>query len=236
MDYYSNYLTVDVHDIDHNGVASASSLMRYIQSAAQSQLTDKGLSYDRLRELNRAFILSRITLEFNESVRAYDRLEAMTFPCHSHAFTFLRCYQLKRGDDIIGRAVSAWALVDTEKHSLVKVNDFELGIKTYAPLDLALARIVMPCELTKIGKYHVNYGDIDQNKHMNNTKYPDMYSNFLPLDGKRIDKITISYLNEAPMGSILTVDRAFSDDNYYFRTTRADGKVNSEAKIHLTSI
>ncbi len=236
MEYFSSDIEVDVHEVDYNGVARASALMRYIQTAAQSQLTENGLSYDELRRRNKAFILSRIKLEFPENLYAYDKLKAQTFACHSHGFTFLRCYRLLKGDRIVGKGVSAWALVDTEKHSLIKVNDFDLGLETYTPLDLSLTRVVMPDELLTIGKYHVNYGDLDQNKHMNNTKYPDMYSNYLPLDGKRIDSITISFLNEAPHGEILSVLRGYENGNYYFRTLRRDGKINSEAEIHLSDI
>ncbi len=236
MNYFTSDIEVDVHEIDYNGVARASALMRYIQTAAQSQLTENGFSYDELKNRNKAFILSRIKLEFTENVYAYDKLAAQTFPCHSHAFTFLRCYRLLKGGSVIGRGVSAWALIDTAKHSLVKVNDFDLGLETYTPLDLPLSRIVLPEEMLTVGKYHVNYGDLDQNRHMNNTKYPDMYSNYLPLDGKRIDSITISYLNEAPHGEVMTVLRGFQNGNYYFRTVRRDGKVNSEAEIHLTDI
>ena len=71
---------------------------------------------------------------------------------------------------------------------------------------------------------------------MNNTTYPDMYSNFLPLENKRIAEITINYNKEAPAGDILTVYRGESDGVYYFRTVRGDGAVNSEAEIRLADI
>jgi len=77
MNYYYKDYEVDVHNIDYNGVCKASALMRYIQSTAQSQLTDKGLSYDQLKEKKKAFILSRIKLEFTEPVRAYDKLRGV---------------------------------------------------------------------------------------------------------------------------------------------------------------
>lgn len=236
MNYYSKNFEVDVHEVDYNGVARTSSLMRIIQTTAQQQLTDNNLSYDQLKSHGRAFVISRIRMEFTEDVRAYDKLTGVTFPCHSHGYSFLRCYQLLRGDKTIGRAVSVWALLDTDTHALVRVNDFELGLETFESLDYALSRIVMPSEMTEVGKYEVSYATLDQNKHMNNTTYPDMYSNFLDLDGKRIEEITINYLNEAPAADTLTVFRAERDGYYYFRTVRSDGKVNSEAEIRLVDI
>ena len=233
---YRNELEVDIHDVDYNGVARTSSLMRYLQTAAQSQLTEGGMSYDRMKGMRRAFLLSRITMEFTEPVRAYDRLTSLTFPCESRGYSFLRCYALEREGRTIGRAVSVWALIDTESHSLVRVNNFELGLTTHDPNGLELARFAVPTELVEVGKYRVCYGDTDQNRHMNNTRYPDMYATFLPLTGKRIHTISINYKNEAPIGSLLSVQRAEKDGVYYFRTVREDGEINSEAEIFLTDI
>ena len=236
MQYYKKEIFADIHDVDLNGVARTSSLMRYIQGAAQAQLTDNGLSYDTLKEKKRAFILSKIKMEFTEPVRAYDHLCALTFPCESRGYSFLRCYGLERNGITIGRAVSVWALIDTDTHSLVKVNDFNLGLETYSPLDISLTRFSMPADIAEVGKYTVTYSVTDQNRHMNNTAYPDMYSEFLPLEKKRIEGLSISYLNEAPSGEVLTVFRGYSDGFYYFRTVRSDGKINSEAEIKLTEI
>ena len=236
MQYFKTDITVDIHDVDFNGVARASALMKYIQSAAQSQLTENGMSYDELKLKKRAFLLSKVKIELTSTVRAYEKLTAITFPCNSRGYSFLRCYKLQRNGETIGRAASVWALIDTSTHSLIRVNDFDLGLQTYDTLDMPLTRIVIPSNIEDVGTYTVNYSDTDQNKHMNNTRYPDMYSNFLPLENKRIESITIFYSNEAPMGEKLTVQRAYSDGIYYFRTVREDGKVNTEAEIKICDI
>ena len=236
MSVFRTQITVDIHDVDFNGVARFSSLMRYIQAAAQNQLTESGLSYEELKAKNRAFIISRIKVEFEIPVRAYDRLEAVSFPCHSRGYSFLRCYELESDGEPIARAISAWALVDTDSRALVRVKDFNLGLPLLPALPLALSRISVPADIVDVGKYGVHYGDVDQNMHMNNTKYPDMYSNFLPLKNKMITRINISYLNEAAIGDKLQIMRACQNDVFYFRTVRGDGMVNSEAEIQLRDL
>ena len=94
----------------------------------------------------------------------------------------------------------------------------------------------MPAELSEVGTYTVSYADTDQNRHMNNTRYADMYASFLPMEGMRIRSLSISYLAEAPMGEVLRVFRVFKDGVYYLRTVRADGKTNTEAEIILEKI
>ncbi len=227
---------VDVHDVDYNGIAKTSSILRYIQTAAQSQLTDNGMSYDRLKEMGRAFILSRLKLEVLRPLTAYTPLTAISYPCESRGFSFLRCYALESDGEIVARAISAWALIDITNRSLVRVSDFNLGLPMLPQNGLVLSHTRMPSGLVDIGGYGVHYGDVDQNMHMNNTKYPDMYSNFLPLKGKMIRSISINYSNEAQIGEKLRVQRAEENGIYYFRTLRSDGSVNSEAEIELRNI
>ena len=227
---------VDVHDVDFNGVAKTSSIMRYIQTAAQCQLTDNGMSYDNLKSNKRAFILSRLKLEVLRPLRAYTPLTAITYPCESRGYSFLRCYALESDGELVARAISVWALIDTESRSLVRVNDFNLGLPTLPQNGIILGAMRMPSTLVDIGGYGVHYGDVDQNRHMNNTKYPDMFSSFLPLENKMIRSITINYSSEAAMGDKLRVQRAEEGGFFYFRTVRSDGKVNSEAQIELCDI
>ena len=237
MQFKTN-VCVDIHDVDYNGVARLSSLMRYIQSAAQTQLTVNGKSYEELRKMNRGFILSRIKMEFTEPVRAYEPLTAVTYPCESRGYSFLRCYALEKDGRTIGKAVSIWALIDTETRALVKVNDFELGLDLHEPHNLELTRFTVPSIMKEVGTYTVNYGDVDQNRHMNNTRYPDMYSSFLPLEGKRIRTLSINYRAEARSGEKLRVELAegLIPNSYYIRTIREDGVVNSEAEALLEDL
>lgn len=227
---------VDIHDVDYNGVAKTSSILRYIQTAAQCQLTDSGISYDNLKKSNRAFLLARMKLEIARPLPAYTPLTAITYPCESRGYSFLRCYALESDGEIVAKAISVWALIDTKSQALVRVDDFNLGLPTLPQNGLVLGAMKIPSTLMDIGGYGVHYGDVDQNRHMNNTKYPDMYSNFLPLDGRMIRSISINYQNEAQIGEKLRVQRVEENGIFYFRTMRSDGKVNSEAKIELMNI
>ena len=233
---YRMKIDVDIHDVDFNGIAKTSSILKYIQTAAQSQLTDNGMSYDQLKESGRAFILSRLKLEIIKPLRAYTPLTAISYPCESRGYSFLRCYALESDGEVVARAISAWALIDVKSRSLVRVDDFDLGLPLLPQNGLILGRTKLPSCLIDVGGYGVHYGDVDQNMHMNNTKYPDMYSNFLPLKGRMIKSISINYSNEAEIGEKLRVQRAEENEIYYFRTLKSDGTVNSQAEIELCDI
>ena len=156
MSEFSTNLTVNIHDVDFNGIAKASSIMRYIQTAAQDQLTENGMSYDELRARNRGFILSRIRLEIDAPLRAYTKLKAFSYPCESRGYSFIRCYRLECEGVTVARAISVWALVDTESRSLVRVKDFELGLTLLPPLDMSIGHIKMPDSIIDVGGYGVH--------------------------------------------------------------------------------
>lgn len=236
MSMYTVPILTEMHDVDVNGVCRASTLLRYLQIAANSQLADHGMTYDALKGEGRAFILSRIAMEFTESPRAYVPIVAATAACESRGFRFLRTYELRREDTVIGRAVSVWALIDTDTHALIRTNDFSMPV-ALAPAPASLpAPIRFPEEPTEVGRYTVTYAELDQNGHMNNTHYPDIYANFLPIEGQRIATLSIAYLKEARGGDVLRVERGGREGVYYFRTVLPSGEVNSEAELTLAPL
>ena len=236
MKPFKIFTEVNTHDVDFNGIAKTSSILRYLQSAAQGQLTANDMSYDALIARKRAFILSRITLEILKPIREGVPLSAISFPCESRGFSFIRCYGLECDGEPVARAISVWALLDTDTRALIRASDFDLPLPCLPPIDLELEHIRLPKAMTEVGRYGVHYGDVDRNMHMNNTKYPDMYANFLPMQGKMIKRISINYASEAPIGECLTVNMASDGDTYYFRTIKQDNSTNSEAKVELIDI
>ncbi len=236
MTGYKLKTQVDIHDVDYNGIAKTSSIMKFMQTAAQSQLTENGMSYNQLKARSRAFVISRFNLEIMRALPAYTPITAISYPIESRGYSFLRCYELETDGIPVARAVSAWALLDTETKALVRVNDFDLGLPILPSLSLTLPHIKLPSEISDIGSYGVHYGDVDQNMHMNNTKYPDMYSNFIPLPGRMIRRLAVNYISEAALGEKLKVQRASRANIFYFRTLRQDGRINSEAEIEICDI
>ena len=62
-------------------------------------------------EKYRAFLVARIRMEFDEPIYAYQRLTAITYPCESRGYSFLRCYRLEKEGVTVGRAASASLIV-----------------------------------------------------------------------------------------------------------------------------
>ena len=82
----------------------------------------------------------------------------------------------------------------------------------------------------------MNYGTNTYRAFMNNTRYPDMLCDFMPdMNGKRMSRVTMSFVGEAALGRVLTVLRGEQDGVYYFRTVDGD-RVCLEAEVEVVEI
>lgn len=221
---------------DAQGNLRAGAILRYMQEAAANAMAADGMSYDALAAQGRVFVISKITLSIYSDIHANEEIEVETWATESARASFNRAYRVVRGGSVVAEAVSVWALVDVQRKRLVTVADAALPYREDAPLDLELpARIPIQSDsLVLVDERRVRYSDIDRNRHMNNTVYADMLCDYVFRTGAgRISKMSISYINEAPLGCELKVYFCADDDTYYIRTVREDGKINCEAEIIL---
>lgn len=244
---YEEIFEVNAHMTDADGICRASEVLRLLQEAANRQLEHRGPTEADLRAQGRAFLLSRISVSILRPLRAYEKVVTASWPCpSSRGFSFDRNYAL----DLLAPdgsrtpaacAVSQWALIGTADKKLLRVEDGGVDYVHDEAVSAALPlrfRIPRDAVLTEVGRKEILYSDADKNRHMNNTHYPDLYCDRLPMEGRRVSAFSVAFLSEAPLGDVLSVERTASPDAdgvYYFRTRRlSDGAVNTEAMVKLT--
>ena len=161
-----------------------SALLALMQETANLQFERAGRSLDVLRdEKGLAFILGRLALDMPTPLFAYDTVTVETFTCPSHGAGFLRGFRVLRGDEVVARGASQWALVDLAAKRLTPVEQAPFCFedepleKTQMPLRFAASADAV---FEPVGERRVQYADIDYNMHMNNARYPDMVCDFLP--------------------------------------------------------
>lgn len=233
---YTFNAVVTPHDLDINNIASSSSVLRYMQEAAYRHLTVCPPTMDELRAENKVFVLSRLSFSIYDEIRFDDKLEISTWPSESKGVSFPRSTRVRRNGDIVAELVSVWALIDPVKKTLWKADAYNPDFEYEEPIELDLpVRLRIPSDVTLslVGEHTVAYQDVDLNRHLNNTHYPDLICGFLPsMMGKRVVQMAINYLHEAPLGETLKVYISKEDDGvFYVRTVLHDGSVNVEAQI-----
>ncbi len=231
---------INSHACDYHSIVRPGAAMTYLQEAANLQLRTYGPTDPELRSMGRAFVLSRIDVHLHEPILGYERLTAETWAAPSHGFSFLRHHRLLRDGKVITEATSVWALIEIATKHPLRTTEYQPNF-TEEPLPEGAEpqRLRLPRgEMEYAGKYTVRYADADLNGHMNNTVYADMLCGFLDLRERRVNRLSINYFNEAPLGDELSVYRlgGSTEDETFFRSLRADGKTNVEAAFYTEKI
>ncbi len=237
MKFSRNY-TVQWHDTDAARRVRPSRLLVYMQETSSHHVASTGLSLDELRDRKSlAFILSKIRLAIHKPLGAFEEITVETWTNPSRGFSSGRSFRILRGDEVIAEADTTWALVDTEERKLHKMEETGYQFEDEAPVELDLpARVRFPAGIAfeKLGERAIVYSDLDYNMHMNNTRYPDMLCDYLPLEEVgRIRGMTLSYLREAAYGDVITVLGGTDGSLRYFRTVNSEGATCLEAVVVL---
>ena len=234
---FSEKYTTAWHDTDAFRRVRPSQMLVYMQEVSNHHMSACGMSLDDLRDKRGlAFILSKIRLEIFAPLYAFEDIEVETWTCPSRGFVIRRFYRIMRGDEVIAVADTVWALVNTNTRELVRWEECgEYDFADEEPVDLDLPirfRLPTGAELASVGSRRIVYSDLDYNMHMNNTKYPDMLCDYLPLeDTGKIRGFVLSYLREAAFGDTLDVRMYRQGENAYFRTVNENGQTCLEAHI-----
>lgn len=235
MIHSENYKTT-WHDTDCNRNVRPTRILTYFEETSNSHMIAVGQPLDDIRDkAGLGFILSRLAIRFYKPLAAYKNIKVETWTSEGRAFSTLRSFRLKDGEDVVAEALTLWALVDINEHKPVKISSYLFGFEHEAPIEIdAPARVAFPkdLELEKVGERQIFFSDCDYNMHMNNTRYPDMICDFLPdIKEKRLSSLTLSFVREAALGQTLAVYRAQKDERtYLFRTVDIGGNTCLEAE------
>ena len=237
---FSYEFRVSSQDVDLNGIASATAVMRYIQESANLQHEHYGPTLDEIRKSGTAFILSRVALDIYKPIYAQDILRVTTWLNDAHGYGYTRSTAVQRNDERVAAMTAFWGAINIEERRPIRVEEIKLGFGTDEDkLDMAspVRFRANGADFNELGDYKVVYGDCDENVHLNNTNYPRIFCGFVPdMLGKRVTNLSINYLYEARLGASFKVFSAENDGVTVFKTILENGSVGSEARMVLADI
>lgn len=233
---YSDKTTVFGQDVDMNGNLRPSALLAKMEDAGSHQMEVCPPSNDDLREQGMAFVISRLLLRIDRLPHEGEVTDARSFATTSQGVSHNRCYRVFVGDVCVAEAYTAWALLNFREHKLVRVGELaQIGGEPEPPIDVGIpARESFPAAdaFEIVGVREVYYSDVDRNGHLNNTKYLNWLCDFVPkIAHKTLRTANVSFVSEAPLGEVLTVQRAAVAGRYFFKMIRRDGKLCCEAVL-----
>ncbi len=225
------------YDVFYNKTHKLSSIYKYFQQIAREDLDDVGLTYETLLSSGMVFVLAKMKSVFYKPIFSSDEIKLESSHRKVKGVSFIRDYILTKGGEIVGETSSYWVLMDINSRRLCRPNVLESSLNS--PKELCSFEIedrfsfpdnVQSSKYT----YTVVFSDIDENNHMNNTRYPDVCLD--AVEGISADSfvsgLRIDYISEAKLGEELFIEYTNVDNTYYFAAqNRTTGKKCFDAEI-----
>ena len=219
-------LTVTSFDVMPDREIKPSALFRYYQQVAREHLDSLGLVLDVMLEKRCVFVITRMKQVFYSSIRDYDEISIKTSSRVIKGAVFTRDYCVTRDGETVAEASTQWALIDLDSRRIcrpsVYADYFDVQEELCSFTDIK--KSVMPESFDGKATYRVVFSDIDENYHMNNTRYTDICLDVIGgLDkGEVISEISIDFLSEARFGETLEIHIGRLDDGYCFSAENLD--------------
>ncbi len=242
---FTTEMKTNWHDTDASRCVRPSKILEYMQETADIQCAASGMPLDGLRdEKGLAFIVGSIAMTLHAPLHSNEKITVKTWSKLAKSFIFTRYFEIFRGEQLIAEAATNWVLIDLNTKAMVRGSEHpEIAEALYydepIPPEALPPRVRIPRdeEMLPVGERRIVYSDIDYNMHMNNTRYPDMLCDFIPemAEGGTLKSLSLSYIKEAPLGAILTLERGAThgDGSFFMRTRNSADEVCLEALIKI---
>ena len=205
---YEKNIKVRYSEMDFNLVLKPSALLQNFQDLASINAEELGFGYSYIIKQNLAWFLLKYRIEFVDYPKEKYDLKIKTFPRGCNKLFAFRDFEVYDNEALLGRAASAWALVDINKKSMVSAAQILSDNKNMPPYekkenDLVYSKIPQITNVNKEKTFEIRYDDLDVNMHVNNVNYIIWAFETLDFDfrkNKKLKALDIVYKKEIKYG------------------------------------
>ena len=233
--------TVLYSETDARGLISLPAIFSLFQEGALLHAEQLGFGASYCQQEGLMWVLSRLMLELDAFPRHRSRLELHTWPKKPQGPFALRDFRIIDEDGTtLARATSSWLLLKLETMRPVRPQPL------FAPYPLETLGDALSDPAGKISEddaackceleVEARYSDLDQNMHVNNTRYVRWFLDcFSPNDMKHDGNLRfcINYLKEASFGDRIRLCRYDSHSSSTVRGFLKDGSQSFTARMWL---
>lgn len=224
---------IHTYDADFNNKVKISSIFNYMQESATNHADHLRVGHKDLLEKDLFWVLSRVKIEISNFPNQGEEIRLETWPKGIDKLFALRDFYIYNSENkVIGRATTAWLMVDTKRMRPQRPKFFVERIPSFKNEHALLevpGKILEAEEKIFISDKKVKYTDIDINRHMNNVKYIELIIDSFPQDifkKSRIESMQVNFLSEAKFGDKIKVfngNRGYknSKDSFYLEGINA---------------
>ncbi len=211
-------ITICSYDVLPDGNIKPSALQRYFQQIALEDIASYGATYTALREHSMVFVITKLRIDFLQTLRSGDAVVLRTFPYKTEGVTFFRAFEVYKNGNLAAIADSRWVLINYQKRTILRPNDLPFVIEQTAPTAEMppIPRRIMQKNIHNSVTRNVLLTEVDENKHLNNCVYSDYVIDHAPINvcDARIRALCILFDHEAYLGDTLEIRYENTDDGF----------------------
>jgi medium-chain acyl-[acyl-carrier-protein] hydrolase len=200
--------------VDCFGYAKPSVLLYMMQEAAGEHC--KLLNVDKPNLGNLFWAITRTRVQVTRLPQLGETVTLKTWPMPTTRVAYPRSVVAydAQGSEVF-RAISLWVLVDEQTRAMVLPGRSGITVDgTLTGTELAVPHAIAAREMLQTCQKQVTYSLLDQNGHMNNTRYMDWVDDLLPggfHKDHRVQEFTLCYMNEAREGDEISLQFELAD-------------------------
>jgi len=227
-------------ELDCNLNLKTSNLLNFLQDIASDSAQELGFGYSFVRKHNLAWYLLKYHIEFYEQPKNAELIRISTQPRGYMKFFAFRDFEIVQNSKTIAKAVSTWTMVDmsTKEPKIIKdyIDTDKMPPYLKKEGDLSYVKIPLLENITFRKTFDIRFGDIDVNKHVNNSNYLIWALEALDFDFRiehTIKTLDIVYKKEISYGNSVVSEVEIKDKttNHVIKNAKTDEVL---ANIYIT--
>lgn len=224
-------------------------LLNLLQDVAHFHANILGLGYEQMIANKIFWVLTRQKLVMTKWPKWEDRILIKTWVRLSASAFTNRDFAIYLNDEKIGEATTSWMTLDAETRRPKSIDHKELfaNLNRLEKISIEDEKIIPEkTEQPTLAEFKVRNSDIDQNNHVNNTKYAQWILDAIPFQAHHEYNLTsysINFVAETKLNDIVKIQngpRTNEQENSFetqFQGVRSsDGKIVFVAKLGAKKI
>ena len=217
--------TIRSYEADAQGKATMPLLCRFMQESASNHAERLGFGISWLAENNFAWFLTRQLIVMDAYPKLGETIQVLTWPKGRDRLLWYRDFKiLDSNDSVIGRAVTAWLVIDLDKRRPRRTDTLP---PLHPPNDIepALSRrpgkVAALSESTPTHSIRVGYRDLDVNEHVNSARYVEWILDTFDAEfhkSHQLRELEVNYLAEALYGDELSAHHESVDGQTFLHS------------------
>jgi medium-chain acyl-[acyl-carrier-protein] hydrolase len=216
MKHY-NHLSTKSYFINRFGKLSTSFMFYQMQEIAWEHANLLGFGYDKLKQDNQFWVLSRLRVKINRRPNWNEDFNLETWSRGTDGFYGYRDFNFtdNKGNNII-QATSSWLILNAGTRKIVRLNRFsEFPEYSESVFGVNASKVKIPQSADHLKFTPVLFNEIDINQHFNTGRYLERIIDSYPFSfhkNNELAEFEVNFLKEGLPTDLLAVKKQYLDN------------------------